>query len=465
MSKHGSRYQIPSVIIPQLIDLLSVFVSCLLSVFLVVESDLRLVYLNHLPLCIVSYFFAGYMSKIYVSWRGIHKAKLLLYIAFTWLLATVFFSYSIIIFKTLDSLSRLWLVVWAGSGFLISSLVRLALYSLASRFRRQGEDQKKVLLIGSEESCRRVKDKLINKEFFGFVFSESFILTSNTINDCLKAEERLLIEIKDQLWERLSEDDLDEVWIALPISEGVIVRQLHECMNRSTVNIRYIPDLSDFRLFNHRMTEIGPLFVVDLSKTPFEGGARLIKLVQDYVLGLMLFLISSPVMFLIALAIKVTSKGPVLFKQYRQGLDGKLFKIYKFRTMQYVPENVFQQAVHGDPRITKLGAFLRKTSLDELPQFFNVLQGRMSVVGPRPHVPEQNSYYTTVIDDYMQRHRVKPGITGWAQINGLRGITEKDDDMRKRVEYDFYYINNWSLLLDLRIVVMTVVHGFINRQP
>jgi putative colanic acid biosynthesis UDP-glucose lipid carrier transferase len=155
----------------------------------------------------------------------------------------------------------------------------------------------------------------------------------------------------------------------------------------------------------------------------------------------------------------------VIFKQYRAGLDGKPFKIYKFRSMTYNPDGGFKQAQYVDPRVTRLGHWLRKTSLDELPQFLNVLQGRMSIVGPRPHVPEQNSYYADVIDGYMQRHRVKPGITGWAQINGLRGLTDKDDDMRKRVEYDFYYINKWSFLFDLKIMVLTVVHGFINKQP
>ncbi|MDP3535310.1 MAG: sugar transferase, partial [Halomonas sp.] len=163
--------------------------------------------------------------------------------------------------------------------------------------------------------------------------------------------------------------------------------------------------------------------------------------------------------------IKWKMGGPVLFKQHRHGIDGKCFRIYKFRTMSIHHAKHTQQASYGDPRITPLGAFLRRTSLDELPQLYNVLQGRMSLVGPRPHALDHNQYYQGVIQNYMQRHRVKPGMTGWAQVNGYRGSTDTLEQMQKRVEYDLYYIDNWSLGFDLKILAMTLTRGFINHQP
>ncbi|MGD9872416.1 MAG: exopolysaccharide biosynthesis polyprenyl glycosylphosphotransferase, partial [Thauera sp.] len=177
-----------------------------------------------------------------------------------------------------------------------------------------------------------------------------------------------------------------------------------------------------------------------------------------------IFLMILPVCIVIALAIKLTSPGPVLFKQYRTGINGQRFKVYKFRSMVVHQESAghVTQAKKGDARVTPIGAFLRRTSLDELPQFFNVLQGRMSIVGPRPHALAHNEYYKDLVESYMQRHQVKPGITGWAQVNGLRGETDTLEKMKARVEHDLWYIDNWSLWLDLKIIFLTVFKGFVN---
>lgn len=183
-------------------------------------------------------------------------------------------------------------------------------------------------------------------------------------------------------------------------------------------------------------------------------------------IGSIISLLVLPVCLAIALVIKITSPGPVLFKQYRTGVNGKQFKVYKFRSMRIHEEENGQvtQATKGDSRITPIGAFLRRTSLDELPQFYNVLQGRMSIVGPRPHALAHNEYYKELVESYMRRHKVKPGITGWAQVNGLRGETDTLEKMEKRVEYDLWYIDNWSLWLDLRIIFLTIFKGFINKN-
>ena len=166
------------------------------------------------------------------------------------------------------------------------------------------------------------------------------------------------------------------------------------------------------------------------------------------------------------MAVKLTSKGPILFKQYRTGANGQDFKVYKFRSMVVHDEEdgKVTQAKRGDSRITPVGAFMRRTSLDELPQFINVLQGRMSIVGPRPHALAHNEHYKTLVESYMQRHMVKPGITGWAQVNGFRGETDTIDKMANRVEYDLYYIENWSVWFDLKIILLTILKGFIHKN-
>jgi len=196
------------------------------------------------------------------------------------------------------------------------------------------------------------------------------------------------------------------------------------------------------------------------------GINRLIKEFEDKLLAATILLIVSPVMLLIAAAIKVTSSGPVIFKQLRLGWDGRPIKVYKFRTMREHAEadGCITQATRADERVTALGRWLRRTSLDELPQFYNVLQGRMSIIGPRPHAIEHNHYYMGQIDSYMQRHKVKPGISGWAQVNGLRGETDTLDKMKKRLEYDLYYIENWSFWFDIKIILLTMSRGFVNQN-
>ena len=233
-----------------------------------------------------------------------------------------------------------------------------------------------------------------------------------------------------------------------------------------TAEVRFIPDFEGMQLLNHRMSEVAGHLAVDLSVSPLDGVTRIVKRMEDLVLGALISLLILPVCLVIAIGIKATSPGPVLFKQYRTGANGKFFKVYKFRTM-YVhqePEGWVTQACPGDERITPIGAFLRKSSFDELPQFYNVLQGRMSIVGPRPHALAHNEYYKDIVESYMKRHKVKPGITGWAQVNGHRGGTDTIEKMEKRVAHDLWYIDSWSLGLDLKIIFLTIIKGFFNKN-
>ncbi|MGD9984267.1 MAG: sugar transferase [Porticoccaceae bacterium] len=211
------------------------------------------------------------------------------------------------------------------------------------------------------------------------------------------------------------------------------------------VDIRYFPQMDDLGLFRQRIGRFGNNLVIDLTYSPLQGSNALLKRAEDVILTCALLGILAPLCLLVAVAVKLGSPGPVLFRQYRHGADDKPIKIYKFRTMRMdsEPEDRVTQATPGDPRITPVGRFLRRTSLDEPPQFFDVLQGRMSIVGPRSHALAHNEYYKDLVESYMRRHTVKPDITGWAQVNGLRGATETLDGMKARVEHDLWCIDNW----------------------
>ena len=250
---------------------------------------------------------------------------------------------------------------------------------------------------------------------------------------------------------------VDLIYIALPMASQPRIIKLLDELRDTTASIYFAPDIFLSDLIQARMDTVAGLPVLAVCETPFYGVNGLVKRASDLVLASLILVLITPLMVAIAIAVKRTSPGPVLFRQRRYGLDGKEIVVYKFRTMRVVEDGpVVRQATRDDARITPLGAFLRRHSLDELPQFINVLQGRMSVVGPRPHAVAHNELYRKQIKGYMVRHKVKPGITGWAQVNGLRGETDTLDKMSARIAYDLAYLRNWSLRLDLQIVVKTV---------
>ncbi len=251
---------------------------------------------------------------------------------------------------------------------------------------------------------------------------------------------------------------VDVIYIALPMASQPRILKLLEDLRDTTASIYFVPDIFVSDLIQARVDSIGGLPVVAVCESPFTGVNGVVKRASDVLFSLAILALISPLMLAIAAGVKLSSPGPVLFKQRRYGLDGKRIVVYKFRTMTVAEDgDVVQQATKNDSRVTRFGAFLRRTSLDELPQFINVLQGRMSVVGPRPHAVAHNEMYRKLIRGYMIRHKVKPGITGFAQVNGWRGETETVDKMKARIEYDLQYLRNWSLLLDLQIILKTVV--------
>ena len=251
---------------------------------------------------------------------------------------------------------------------------------------------------------------------------------------------------------------VDVIYIALPMASQPRILRLLEDLRDTTASIYFVPDIFVGDLIQARVDSIGGLPVVAVCETPFYGFNGMVKRVSDVVFAALILILISPLLLAIAAGVKLSSPGPVLFKQRRYGLDGRKIAVYKFRTMTVAEDgDVVRQATRNDSRITRFGGFLRRTSLDELPQFINVLQGRMSVVGPRPHAVAHNEIYRKLIRGYMIRHKVRPGITGLAQVMGFRGETETVEKMKARIEHDLTYLRNWSLLLDLQIILKTVV--------
>ncbi|HMN76849.1 MAG TPA: undecaprenyl-phosphate glucose phosphotransferase [Burkholderiaceae bacterium] len=248
-----------------------------------------------------------------------------------------------------------------------------------------------------------------------------------------------------------------EVFITLPLGSQPRIVELLEQVQGTTASLYFVPDVFGISIIQGRLQDMNGMPIVGICETPFTGANELVKRASDVVLASIILVLISPLLLAVAIGVKLSSPGPVIFKQRRNGLDGEEIIVYKFRSMTTQDNgSVVVQATRGDPRITRFGAFIRRTSLDELPQFVNVLQGRMSIVGPRPHAVAHNEQYRAIIKAYMVRHKVKPGITGWAQVNGHRGETDTLDKMKARVEYDLEYLRNWSLALDLQIIVRTI---------
>lgn len=272
----------------------------------------------------------------------------------------------------------------------------------------------------------------------------------------IKDEHKLIGKI-DDLPGYVKKNRVKFIYLSLPMTARPRILQVLDGLKDTTASIYFVPDMFITDLIQGRSDSVCGVTVMSVCDTPFRGFNGALKRASDIVLSLLILLLIFPVMLVIALAVKLDSPGPVIFRQRRYGLDGEQIMVYKFRSMAVTEDgNVIEQARKKDFRITRIGAFLRRTSLDELPQFINVLQDRMSVVGPRPHAVAHNEMYRTLIKGYMVRHKVRPGITGWAQVNGQRGETDTLDKMQSRIDFDLDYLRNWSLKLDLFIILKTI---------
>ncbi|KJK19529.1 undecaprenyl-phosphate glucose phosphotransferase [Pseudomonas sp. BIGb0427] len=446
----SERYPVPFVV--ALLDMLIVIVASLLAHdyrFATFDMAGRyntttLLIAAVVVLCIT--FGGGYGSQRGVSiWR-----QLGILLACWCLAAGILLSLSFFL-KVSGNYSRIWFSSTLILGAVFSLSFRVIVYLVLRQLRSSGMNLKSVLLVdtGGETARRLNRTRKLNE--FGFKVATSFNY---------RADESWLAELVEQV----ERHGAHEVWLCLPLSEGGGIQAVMYALRHHTVAVRFIPEWGDIRLLNHRVSYIAGLYSLDLSCSPIDGPAQIVKRLEDLVVGGLISLMILPVCAVIGIVVKLSSPGPMLFKQYRTGINGVRFKVYKFRSMVVHDDKDVTQATRNDMRVTKVGAFLRRTSLDELPQFFNVLQGRMSLVGPRPHALVHNEYYKDLVESYMQRHKVKPGITGWAQVSGFRGETDTLEKMQKRVEHDLWYIDNWSLWLDLKIIASTVFKGFINKN-
>ncbi|MBK1672627.1 undecaprenyl-phosphate glucose phosphotransferase [Ectothiorhodospira shaposhnikovii] len=394
---------------------------------------------------------------LYRAWRGAPVYEELRLLTLAWGFVVVVLATLAFVVQIGEAYSRAWAILWATGAWVGLVLGRITLRGLLNWMRAHGHNQRLIVIVGEPDLARDVASRLSASSWTGLRIVGFFCDEDQATGHA--ARDLPLIGDVAQMPEFVRRNKVDQVWIALPLKEEDRVREILHRLRHSTADIRYVPDLFGLRLINHSIEDVAGLPVLNLSVSPIEGANRVVKELEDRILALLVLLASLPLVLLITIGVKLSSPGPVIFKQRRHGWDGREIKVYKFRTMHLHRSDNGEvvQATPDDPRVTPFGAFLRRTSLDELPQFLNVLQGRMSIVGPRPHALAHNHYYMNQVDHYMLRHKVKPGITGWAQVNGYRGRTDTLEKMRKRVEYDLYYIENWSFWFDLKIIFMTVL--------
>jgi Undecaprenyl-phosphate glucose phosphotransferase len=399
---------------------------------------------------------------VYQSWRGRSKRVLAGQVALGWLIVQGCAMALMFSLHRIDFVSRLWFVYWSaisGGGLIVS---RLVIHSLIGRMRHAGIDLQSVAIAACGDHCDGIIQKMESATESGFRPWAIYNLDPDS-----KPASRVPTFTDHKAFARyVREQNIGEVWLALPLSQERAILKLVDEFRNDLINIRFMPDVRALALFEGSVTSVLNQPTINLAASPLPPNALVQKDLFDRLFALAALIAISPILLGCAIAVKLSSRGPVFFRQQRKGADGRVFTIYKFRTMRLHVQKagVLEQAKRNDPRITRVGGFLRRTSLDELPQFFNVLCGDMSVVGPRPHALEHDDLYQNVVSGYIHRYRIKPGITGWAQINGYRGETDRLEKMEGRVEHDLYYLCNWSFALDVRIILATVFKGISHRN-
>jgi putative colanic acid biosynthesis UDP-glucose lipid carrier transferase len=388
----------------------------------------------------ISLFSSLFFIRVYRMWPGGALAAMVGRVTVGWLLCWVIAMVMLVLTKTGELFSRTWLVTWLLVTVGSLWLGRLIAFLIMAQMRRAGYQHKKVLLVGATELMTTIRNRVGSATWSGY----DIVASVESTNE--QELERLDALLKP-----------DEVWIGVRMSDHEQLGALMYALRQSVANVRLLPDLQMYQILSHSMTETLGIPMVDISVSPMFGGHLVAKVLLDYIAATLILVLLTPLLLVLAVAVKCSSKGPILFQQKRHGWNGEEIWVYKFRSMvvhQELDDSV-TQAKREDPRVTPIGRFLRETSLDELPQFINVLQGRMSVVGPRPHALAHNNEYIKQIANYALRHKVKPGITGWAQICGYRGETDTLDKMEGRIKHDLYYLEHWSLWIDIKIILLT----------
>jgi len=396
-------------------------------------------------LAVIFYLLIAEPFSLFKSLRLENYADITAKILIAWSIVSLLLILIAVLTKSAANFSRIVVLTWLCVTPVILTLVRLSIYAVLRNLRAHALNTRTYAILGNSEGALSLPKKIIDIPWTGLAFAGQY-------------------QELESLLERLQYKKIDYIFIGYSENEPEKIAAAMKALGDSTASTYLIPDVLLSDLLGSQWVMLGNTPLILINDHPFYGGAWALKKLEDLILGTLILLLISPMMLLIALAIKLSSPGPVLFKQRRNGLNGEIITVYKFRTMNTLEDgDVIIQATKDDPRITPIGKFLRRSSLDELPQFFNVLQGTMSIVGPRPHALSHNEHYRKRIDGYMQRHKVKPGITGWAQVNGFRGETDTLDKMQSRIDYDLYYINHWSIGLDLKIILLTIINGLFGK--
>ncbi|WP_045496390.1 undecaprenyl-phosphate glucose phosphotransferase [Vibrio hyugaensis] len=406
----------------------------------------------------LSFLIMAESGKLYRSWRTSSFKEQVFIICISWFV-TCTFLFMVLYFSQVHKLFdqnilAMWLLLTPVLLISWRSLFRVALASM----RKLGYNTRTAIIVGQTAHGLTLANELEKHKEHGVLFDGFYDERSKDrlpeSNYPIKGNVGLALE-------RAKRGEVDYVYIAMPMHANERIASFLNQFSDTTANTYLIPDFFTYNLLHSRWDQIGQVQTLSVFDTPFAGISSWVKRLEDIVLSSIILLLISPILLAVSIGIKLTSKGPIIFKQFRYGLDGRKIAVWKFRSMTTMEQgNDVKQATKNDPRITPFGGFLRRTSLDELPQFINVLQGTMSIVGPRPHAVSHNEEYRQIVDRYMLRHKVKPGITGWAQINGYRGETDTLDKMEKRVEFDLDYIHHWSVWMDLKIIFLTIFKGF-----
>lgn len=443
----------------RLLDVVVSLFFCFTAFYLVFDSiSLPPHYIVAVLFSVILTMLVFHAYSLYRTWRGVDYLQEITAVVMAWTTVFAIQVFLTVITKTSADYSRAWLVMWYTFGGVGLLLVRYSLRRILRYLRSQGYNLRHIAIVAAGDIGQRVLENLEMASESGFKVSAYFSDELKETTDYSRITYGGVSEIKGFL----EDNDIDQVWIAMPLREADKIEQVMSDLKNCTADIRLVPDVFGFRLLNHSISAIAGMPVINLSVTPMEGINLWLKAIEDKLISAAVLITLSPVLLCIAIAIKIDSKGPVLYKQTRLSWNSKEFTMYKFRTMPVDIESATGPvwASRGESRATSVGKFLRRTSLDELPQFWNVLKGDMSVVGPRPERPVFVHELKDEIPSYMQKHMVKGGITGWAQIHGWRG----DTDLVQRIQHDLHYIENWSIWLDLKIIFLTVFKGLVHKN-
>ncbi|CAG9238484.1 UDP-glucose:undecaprenyl-phosphate glucose-1-phosphate transferase [Paraburkholderia tropica] len=453
-------------ILARVCDIVAIAVGALYAAHVVFRDTEALIALR-LMYCVV--IFAGVLlvfpvAGVYRSWRSRPLIGLYIRVLLAWCVVQTCGALLLVAVHGASTISNDWIALWSVVTAALLVLGRAMAYGCLRRLRFFGLDQTRITIAGQGHHFEEVVHKVRLHNRSGYAISDVVTFNAPDSGAASWADDECKLA---SLIPAVEAGLVDEVWIALPVTAQSFAMRIIEVLRRTPVRVRYLPDVHALGLrdFGGPLEMIG-VPSISMSSRGYSSDGLIDKELFDRLFSAFALLALSPLLIAIAAAIKLSSPGPVFFRQQRKGLNGRKFSIYKFRSMYLhdTRHGVIRQATRNDSRITTVGRFLRRTSLDELPQFINVLRGEMSVVGPRPHALEHDAFYEPQIDDYIQRYRAKPGITGWAQVNGFRGETDQLEKMASRVEYDLYYLNNRSFALDIQIVLRTMVHGFVSKQ-